>query len=226
MAFRVLHRDDLQLGGFAGLREHRLVLDPKTGRRSPGAWPGIGSFVYLADARFMPHGDTEMHPHKEVDVVSVMVDGRIAHEGTLGDGQLLTGNDVQVQRAGGEGFRHNEINPDDAENRMLQLWLFPETPGQPAGYKVYHPKRGETTRVYGGSHGQDETFASETLIEVALLDPSQTAMAAGPFMAYVAVGSGTANGARVGEGDLLRGENLTFEADDKVQLVIARLLVH
>ena len=33
---------------------------------------------------------------------------------------------VQVQRAGGEGFSHNEINPDDIENRMIQLWVVPE----------------------------------------------------------------------------------------------------
>ena len=46
----VLHRDDLPLGGFAGLREHRLVMDSKASghRVNPQAWPGIGSFVYLA----------------------------------------------------------------------------------------------------------------------------------------------------------------------------------
>lgn len=224
MALRILHRDDLKLGGFAGLREHRLVLDPKTGRRSPGAWPGIGSFVYLADATFMPHGETELHPHREVDVVSVMVEGRIAHEGSLGQGQELRGADVQVQRAGGEGLEHNEINPDDVENRMLQLWLLPETPGEPASYRVYHPERGEVTRVYGGSSDQSDTFVSKTVIEVALLDGGQTAEVAGAFMAYVAVGKGVVNGMEVVEGDLLRGEDLNFEASESAHLVIARLL--
>lgn len=224
MALEVLHRDDLKLGGFAGLREHRLVLDPKTGRRSPGAWSGVGNFVYLADAKFMPHGETEMHPHREVDVVSVMVDGRVAHEGSVGHGHMLTGADVQVQRAGGEGFEHNEVNPDDAENRMLQLWLLPEVPGEPASYRLYHPERGEVTRVYGGPPGQDDTFAADTVIEVALLDGGQSAGAAGPFMAYVALGKGIANEVGVTEGDLLRGEDLSFEASESVQLVIARLL--
>ena len=66
----ILHRDNLPRGGFAGLREHRLVLDPKVFGPSvnPTAWPGIGNFVYLADARFVPKGETGMHPHKEVDV--------------------------------------------------------------------------------------------------------------------------------------------------------------
>jgi redox-sensitive bicupin YhaK (pirin superfamily) len=224
MTLEVLHRDDLKLGGFAGLREHRLVLDPKVGRNRPDAWPGIGSFVYLADAKFMPHGETELHPHTEVDVVSVMVEGRIAHEGSLGHGQKLKGADVQVQRAGGEGFEHNEINPDDIENRMLQRWRLPETPGGPASYRVYHPERGETTRVYGGPSDQSDTFAAKTVIEVALLDGGQTAAAGGSFMAYLAAGKGVANGRKVAEGDLLRGEDLSFEASERAHIVIVRLI--
>ena len=35
-------------------------------------------------------------------------------------------NQVQVQRAGGEGFVHNEVNPDDKENRIIQMWVTPE----------------------------------------------------------------------------------------------------
>jgi len=223
MTLEVLHRDDLRLGGFAGLREHRLVLDPKIGRNSSNAWAGIGNFVYMADANFMPHGETELHPHGEVDVVSVMVEGRIAHKGSLGHGQVLEGADVQVQRAGGEGFEHNEINPDDTENRMLQLWVLPETPGEPASYRLYHPERGEATRVYGGPSDQSDTFVAKTVIEVALLDGGQTAAASGPFMAYVAVGKGVANGTKAAEGDLLRGEDLSFEASARAHVVIVSL---
>jgi redox-sensitive bicupin YhaK (pirin superfamily) len=115
--------------------------------------PGTGiwhCFVYLADARFMPHGETHMHNHHEIDVISVLVDGRLSHEGSLQHGKNLYSNDVQVQRAGGEGFSHNEINPDENWNRMIQLWVLPEQAGQPADYKVYQPVTGELTRIYGG----------------------------------------------------------------------------
>ena len=58
----ILHRDDLTLGGFAGLKEHRLVIDPKItlSGEHPGVWPGLGNWVYLADARFNPGGETKM----------------------------------------------------------------------------------------------------------------------------------------------------------------------
>ena len=62
MQVEKLSRDTLKLGGFAGLKEHRLVVDPKVGWQSPGAWAGMGNFVYLADARFLPHGETRLSP--------------------------------------------------------------------------------------------------------------------------------------------------------------------
>jgi len=218
----ILHRDDLTLGGFAGLREHRLVMGSKVfgNHREPGTWDGIGNFVYLADARFLPKGETRLHSHREIDVISVMVEGRIAHEGSLEHGQEMGSTDVQAQRAGGEGFSHNEINPDDSENRMIQLWVLPERPGEPAGYKFYQPKPGGMTRIYGGSTNQDETFDSHTLIDVGLFKAGQDASINGPFLAYLTRGSGTIGGKAVADGDLIRGEDLAFQATGDAQLIV------
>ena len=125
---KIIKRNRLRRGGFAGLRETRLVMSPRIfrDRRESGTSPGLGRLVYLADARFMPKGETRTHAHHEIDVISIMVQGRIKHEGSLQDGQELSEGIIQVQRAGGEGFTHNEINPDDAKNRMIQLWVLPE----------------------------------------------------------------------------------------------------
>ena len=221
----ILHRDNLRRGGFAGLREHQLVMDPEVfGGRSSQAWSGIGNFVYLADARFFPRGETHMHGHREIDVISVMVKGRITHEGSLENGAEIEENQVQVQRAGGEGFRHNEINPDDAENRMIQIWVTPEVPGQRAGYKVYSPQPGVVTRIYGGSGEQDICFPAKTVIEVAMLAPAEKLMLKGPLMAYLTKGGGTANQQQVGDGDLMRAEELAFEASSPTQLILIHLL--
>ena len=218
---QVLHRDDLRRGGFAGLREHRLVVDPRVfaGRADPETWPGIGNFVYLADARFLPNGETRMHDHKEIDVISVMVEGRIAHEGSLEHGKELSDQDVQVQRAGGEGFSHNEINPDDRENRMIQLWVLPEEPGQPAGYKYYKSVPGNVTRVYGGPAGQNDTYAAKTAIDVSMLKADQSISVPGEYLAYFVTGAGNANGQTVQDGDLIRGDDLSFQASEDTQLI-------
>jgi len=223
---KILKRDSLREGGFAGLKEHRLVKEPKLfgqQENNDGSWPGLGNFVYLADARFMPHGETRMHSHHEIDVISVMVDGNIAHEGSLEHGKNLSGNDVQVQRAGGEGFSHNEINPDDNWNRMIQLWALPEVAGQAADYKVYKPVTGELTRIYGGESNSDVDFPAKTKIDVAVLDNKQQIEVDEPFIAYVTRGKGIANNEPVEEGDLMRGDSITFEAEGDAQLIIVHV---
>ena len=218
----ILHRDDLTEGGFAGLREHRLIKDPAAfgpGANDDGSWPGLGNFVYLSDARFMPHGDTRMHKHLEIDVISIIERGRLAHQGSLGHGQDLRRNDVQIQRAGGEGFAHNEVNPDNQENHMLQLWVLPEQAGQAADYKVYQPTTGGLFRIYGGQAGEAD-FPASTLIDIALLDAGQTITVPGSFIAYLSRGTGVVNGETVQPGNLLRGNELHFEAKDDTQLVV------
>lgn len=220
---QILKRDSLPLGGFAGLKEHQLVKDPRAfgdNVNSDGSWPGLGNFVYLADARFLPRGETRMHRHREIDVISVMVDGRISHEGSLEHGRDLLQNDVQVQRAGGEGFSHNEINPDDEMNRMIQMWVLPETAGQPADYRVYTPAPGELTRIYGDSDNPPADFPAKTLIDIALLETGQEISLDGPFMAYLSRGNGSLNDTGVQDGDLISGESLEFQAKSPVQLII------
>lgn len=224
MSLEILHKDDLKLGGFAGLIEHRLVMDSKVFGNSTdsGSWPGIGNFVYLADAKFIPNGETHLHPHREIDVISLIVDGKISHEGTLQAGNVINTNQVQVQRAGGEGFTHNEVNPDNKENRMIQLWVTPEKHGGKARYKLYSLEQGKIIRVYGGTNNQSETFASQTIIDVGLIDVNQKISFDGEFIAYVTRGDGTLNGESVTNGDLIHGTDLTFEAKTDSQIIIVR----
>lgn len=220
---KILKRDSLSEGGFAGLKEHRLVKDTKlfgTQENNDGSWPGLGNFVFLADARYMPHGETRMHSHHELDIISVMVDGRIAHQGSLAHGTNLISNDVQVQRAGREGFSHNEVNPDASWNRMIQIWALPEVAGRTADYKLYKPAAGGLTRIYGGEHDNDTDFPAKTKIDVALLGNGQQIEVDEPFLAYITRGKGYANNKPVEDGDLIRGRTIKFKAICDVQIIV------
>lgn len=217
----ILQRDSLPLGGFQGVTEHQLVTDSKAfgPHRAKQAWEGLENFVYLADARFKPYGETKLHKHLEVDVISVMVEGRIAHEGSLEHGQQLNSGDVQVQRAGGEGFSHNEINPDGHENRMIQLWVLPETAGQAAGYQVFTPNDGEITRVYGGTDN-DHTLSGNTQIDIARLSSGQQLRLSGESLCYITTGALLAEQQRLTDGCLVRATDLMLTADADSQLII------
>ncbi len=231
MTASIIRRDELHLGGFAGLREHRLVMAPRLWgeHANPGTHPGLGNFVYMADARFNPKGDTRMHHHQEVDVISVMLEGRLMHEGSLEHGQELIAPVVQVQRSGGEGFFHNEVNPDESKNRMLQLWVLPDQAGEKAAYRLYRPAKGRLTRVHGGaegrsaSDGQELTLNNKTLIDVGLLNPGQEIAFEESFVIYFAKGRALADdGSLFSEGDLLSGNHLQLKTESDVHLVVIR----
>ena len=222
---KIIKRNKLRRGGFAGLRETRLVMSPRVFRRQreAGTSAGIGRFVYLADASFLPHGDTRMHSHREIDVISIMVAGRIQHEGSLEHGQELEVDSVQVQRAGGEGFSHNEINPDASKNRMIQVWMMPESPGEPASYQVYQAEAGTRTRVYGGPADQDETISARTVVEIAHVDAGKSIKQPGRSVIYMTEGGGTGQSAGenevLTEGDLVETRDFSFKASKDSKLI-------
>ena len=218
----ILQRDKLKRGGFEGVREYRLVFDGRIahGRTTPGAWQGFGNLVYLADARLLPHGETRLHEHREIDVISVMLEGRLAHEGSLSHGKSLAAYDVQVQRGGIEGFSHNEINPDDSENRLIQLWVLPEQLGDATDYRCYRSEPSRVTRVYGGSREQGDAIPARTCIDVIRLNGGQTVDIDKPALVYLCEGRGFANEDDVADGTLMRCDQLTFDATENACLII------
>lgn len=224
---KIIKRNNLRRGGFAGLRETRLVMSPRVfrGQQEAGTSAGIGRFVYLADASFLPHGDTRMHSHREIDVISIMVEGRIQHEGSLEDGQELNVDSIQVQRAGSEGFSHNEVNPDASKNRMIQVWMIPENSDDQASYQVYQAEAGTRTRIYGGPQDQDETISARTVIEVAHVEAGESIKQPGRSVVYVTEGEGRGQNSvedeTLTEGDLVETRDFSFEASRNSKLILA-----
>lgn len=220
---QILHKDDLHLGGFAGLKEHRLVVDKRIGGEDD-TWDGLGNFVYLADAYFDPYGETKMHSHRELDVISIILEGDIKHEGSLEHGASLSAGKIQVQRAGGEGFAHNEVNPNPSKNRMIQLWVLPENKGEKTDYKLYDTIQDELTKIYGGSKNQKSTLDSHTVLEVGRFAKDKSVQKSGEFLAYVTEGDAILNDTAVKDGDLIRGTDLHFKATSaNAQIIIITL---
>ncbi len=223
---QLLSKSSIPQGGFAGLLEHRLVTDSRIfgNNKKPDTFEGLGNFVYLADAQFNPDGETGMHPHSEIDVISVMIEGRVSHEGSLEHGKGLSAGDVQVQRAGGEGFEHNEINPDPHKNRMVQLWVLPQTSGESAGYKYYSPKSQGVTRIYGGDTRQSHTFDSPTCIDIVNLAPGESISFSTEQLSYITRGEALFNeqqqSLQASDGDLIRSQQLNVTARTYTSMIV------
>lgn len=218
----ILKYEEIRQGGFAGVVERSMVMDRRAfgERKNPNSFDGIGNFIYLADGNIVANGETTMHPHHEIDVITVMVDGRVRHAGSLGDGEELTAGMAQVQRAGGEGFTHNEINPDDTQNRVIQMWVAPETPGEPAGYKTYTLDQGKRVHVYGGSKDQSECFDGKTQVDIVNASAGQRVRQDGPVIMYVSKGGGDANGRQLDARTLVQSDGIDFTAREDAQVIL------
>ena len=144
-------------------------------------------------------------------------------------GKDLFAGDVQVQRAGGEGFEHNEINPVNTKNRMLQVWALPEVKGQSASYKSYTPKLAGVTRIYGGSKNQSDTFDSHTIIDIVHLKAAENITLDAEQLSYVITGDASISEHkntnesvvyRVKSGDLIRSSDATITAINNLHLLV------
>ena len=144
-------------------------------------------------------------------------------------GKDLLAGDVQVQRAGGEGFSHDEINPDNGKNRMLQVWALPEEKGQRAAYKAYTPKLDGVTRIYGGDKSQDDTFDSHTIMDIIHLKAGGNLDLNNDTLIYVITGEAEIVEQENGEntainsivnGDLVRSTAAKVSAINDVHLLV------
>lgn len=97
---------------------------------------GFGLMPVLDNGHFRAGGKGfGMHPHRDIEIVSVLVSGRLAHQDDRGNSGLSLQDAVQVVGAG-TGIMHNEYNESATERLdMLQIWFRPREKGLPP---VYH----------------------------------------------------------------------------------------
>jgi redox-sensitive bicupin YhaK (pirin superfamily) len=219
MATRIIHYDDLPQGGFAGIVERQMVLNPELWRDAKDRTDishGLGDFIYLALGQFLPNDGAPLHPHNDVDIVSVVFNGSIGHKGTLGDGTSIHAPEVQVQRAG-TGMKHAEYNLNDTPADIAQIWFRPPKIGLDPAYKNFKLSENELTTVLGGEGG---SFDSNMVCKVGYLEAGKEVSLDTPFVALITQGQGTANDISVTKGDLIEGETLQFVAGKNLGLVL------
>jgi redox-sensitive bicupin YhaK (pirin superfamily) len=184
---------------------------------------GFGNLRVLNDDRIAPGTGFGTHGHRDMEIVTYVLQGGLAHKDSMGNGQggsasgVIRPGDVQRMSAG-RGVMHSEFNHSKEEaTHLLQIWLLPERAGIDPSYEQTHfadaGKRGRL-QLIAARDGRDGavTLHADAAIRAGLFDGDEAAeLALDPQrLAYLHVARGeiVANGQPLSAGDalLLSGE--------------------
>lgn len=118
------------------------------------------------------------HPHRDMEIVTYVLSGALAHKDSMGNGSTIRPDDVQRMSAG-TGVTHSEHNASSTEPvHLLQIWLSPARTGTAPGYEQRAfpaaEKRGRL-RLVGAPHGRDGavTIQQDVMLYASVLAPAE-----------------------------------------------------
>ncbi|HET8608736.1 MAG TPA: pirin family protein [Burkholderiales bacterium] len=170
----------------------------------------FGALRVINEDRIEAAGGFGMHGHRDMEIITYLLAGRLEHKDSIGNGSVIHPGDVQRMSAG-RGVMHSEFNPSRTEPaHLLQIWLLPEVTGIEPGYEQKHfddkSKRGRLCLV-ASRDGRDGSLLihQDAALYAALLDGRDAAVhrLAAQRKAYVHVARGqvAVNGQLLEAGD-------------------------
>jgi quercetin 2,3-dioxygenase len=171
---------------------------------------GFRALRVINDDTVAPGRGFGEHGHRDMEILSYVLDGELGHRDSMGNGSVIRPGDVQRMSAG-TGVRHSELNPSrTAPVHFLQIWIMPDRGGHAPGYEqiAFPPEtRRGRLRLVASPDGADGsvTIHQDVRLYAGLFDAGETAVhtvAPGRHVwIHVARGTATVNGERLAAGD-------------------------
>lgn len=104
---------------------------------------GFRSLRVINDDRVAGGGGFSPHPHRDMEIFSYVLEGRLEHKDSMGNRRTLEPGQVQLMSAG-RGVTHSEYNPSaNKATRFLQIWIQPDRKGLDPSYTEWQPEQGK-----------------------------------------------------------------------------------
>jgi redox-sensitive bicupin YhaK (pirin superfamily) len=185
---------------------------------------GYSALRVINEDRIQPGTGFGTHGHRDMEIVSYVLEGALAHKDSMGTGSTIVPGDVQRMSAG-RGVQHSEFNHSkDGVTHFLQIWIEPSVRGIPPGYEQKHfgaaSKRGRL-RLVASPDGADGsvTIRQDARIYAGLFDAAERAvlpLAAGrKAYLHLVRGKLTVNGTPLSAGDALKMTGISEVALEK-----------
>jgi len=193
---------------------------------------GFGALRVINEDRVIPGRGFGTHPHRDMEIVSYVLGGALAHKDSMGTGSTIKPGDVQRMSAG-TGVLHSEYNASQSSPvHFLQIWLLPEHRGiQPSYEQKNFPeeeKRGKL-RLIAAPDGREGsvTIHTDAAVYAGLFDKGEHAeveLATGRrSWVQVARGQVIVNGQQLSAGDgvaLAQESKISVEGVDKGEVLV------
>ncbi len=173
-------------------------------------WMGFRSLRVINEDWVAPNGGFPTHPHRDMEIITYVLSGKLEHKDSLGTGSVILPGDGQRMTAG-RGIRHSEANPSSTETvHLLQIWIFPDKQGYEPGYEQKSfpeaEKRGKFRLIASNDGAEGSVKINQDVrLSVTLLAPGEqvTQALAGGRRAWVQVAKGEVelNGQKLRQGD-------------------------
>jgi hypothetical protein len=187
---------------------------------------GFGPLRVINDDRVVAGAGFETHGHRDMEILSYVLEGALAHQDSLGNGSVIHPGDVQRMSAG-TGIQHSEFNHSSAEPvHFLQIWIVPDQVGYAPGYEQKYfsaeEKRGRL-RLVASRDGREGSVSlhQDADVYAALLDGNDAVefVLNSGRLAWIQVARGEL---RVDGQPLREGDGLALDEPGRVRLNGAR----
>ena len=193
---------------------------------------GFRSLRVINEDVVAPASGFPTHPHRDMEIITYILQGKLEHKDSLGTGQVILPGDGQRMTAG-RGIRHSEFNPSDSEAvHLLQIWILPEKNGLEPSYEQKSfpesEKRGKLRLIASrdGANGSVK-INQDAQLYVTLLSPGQEVAHLFNHKRYgwlqVAKGAVELNGAHLKQGDgaaISEEQKLAIKATEESEVLL------